>query len=439
MSRRARNSALANLAGLRIESGGRTRGRHLARRPHRVGLASERSLLRPALVGIVLLAAIYVAVQALRPAPAAQVRLTAEQARVAGPSFSLPWPSQGEAAMAVVGSGLVGTAGPQTPLPIASITKVMTALVVLKDHPLAVGQQGPRITITPADVAIYQHDVATQQSVVKVAAGEQLTERQALEALLIPSGNNMADVLADWAAGSIPAFVTQMNAEAAALGLHHTHYAGPSGLDPGSVSTPLDLVRLGEVAMANPVFAHIVGKPSVTLPVAGTVYNYDYELDHHGIIGIKTGSDSQAGGCFLFDDQVRVQDQPVQIIGAVLGQQTPPIIQSALHAAVRLALALRPELADRTVLTRDQAVGEITTPWGARVPVVAGQGLRVVAWPGETLRTSLVEPRSLPSSLPAGARVGTLVVRLGTTTARLPLVSARAVAGPGLGWRLTQI
>jgi D-alanyl-D-alanine carboxypeptidase (penicillin-binding protein 5/6) len=438
MSRRQRVDALAGLVQLRADPGPRHRGRHLARHSHRVGLGVGRGLLRVVLVVIVLAAVVFVAVQALRPAPAARAQFSDQLLRVPGGALHLPWPAQGEAAIAVAGSGLVGTAGPQTPLPMASITKVMTALVVLHDHPLSFGQQGPTITITPADVATYQHDVATQQSVVKVAAGEQLSERQALEALLIPSGNNMADVLADWAAGSIPAFVAQMNAEATALGLHHTHYVGPSGLNPGSVGTPLDLIRLGEAAMTNPVFASIVGKPSVTLPVAGTVYNYDYELDHHGIIGIKTGSDSQAGGCFLFDDQVSVDHQPVQVIGAVLGQQAPPIIQSALHAAVDLAQALRPELAQRTLFRPGQAVGTITTPWGARVPMVVAKGLKVVGWPSETVRSGF-QPTRLASSLPAGATVGTLVVRLGATTTRLPVVTSRALSGPGLGWKLTDL
>ncbi len=438
MSRRQHADALAGLVQLRADPAPRHRGRHLARHGRPVGFGAERGLLRVVLAVVLVAAVVYVGVQALRPAPVARAQFNDQVLRVPGGPLHLPWPGQGEAAMAVAGSGLVGTAGPETPLPMASITKVMTALVVLHDHPLGFGQQGPTITITPADVATYQHDVATQQSVVKVAAGEQLSERQALEALLIPSGNNMADVLADWAAGSIPAFVAQMNAEAAALGLHHTRYVGPSGLNPGSVSTPLDLVRLGEAAMANPVFASIVGKPSVTLPVAGTVYNYDYELDHHGIIGIKTGSDSQAGGCFLFDDQVEVGGQPVQVIGAVLGQQTPPIIQSALHAAVDLAQALRPELAERTLLRQGQAVGTITTPWGSSVPMVVTKGLSVVSWPGETVRSGF-QPVRLASSLPAGAHVGTMDVHLGATTTRLPVVAARALPGPGLGWKLTDL
>ncbi|MCK4176660.1 D-alanyl-D-alanine carboxypeptidase family protein [Aciditerrimonas ferrireducens] len=386
---------------------------------------------------VVVLFLLYLAIQGLRPAPSASARLTASVQKVPG-HLSLPWPSQGGAALAVDGTGFVGVAGSEQPAPIASIAKVMTSVVVLHDHPLGAGQPGPTITITPRDVAEYQQDVATQQSVLKVAAGEQLSEVQALEGLLIPSANNIAHVLARWDAGSTSAFVAKMNAEAQALGLRHTHFVSPSGLNPGTVSTPADLVRLGEVAMANPVFASIVAMPQVTLPVAGTVENYDYDLDHHGFIGIKTGSDSQAGGCFLFDAVVSTPAGREHVIGAVLGQQTPPIIESALNAATALVQALRPELRSVTLLRSGQVVGSIETPWGASSPVVIDQGVNVVGWPG--LQPQLhFQPAPLGSSVRAGQRVGTVVLDAAGHTWRLPALAERAVGGPGLGFRLTNL
>ena len=93
----------------------------------------------------------------------------------------------------------------------------MTALVVLADKPLAKGDTGPILTMTDQDVATYMADAAEQQSVVPVTAGEQLSEFEALEALLIPSGNNIAETLARWDAGSVAGFVTKMNQRAAAL------------------------------------------------------------------------------------------------------------------------------------------------------------------------------------------------------------------------------
>src|SRR6266571_2956285 len=210
----------------------------------------------------------------LRPIPAvaAAADLPASTT-VAGDQPSLPWPSAGSGAVAAAGLGFIASSGNETPIPAASVTKVMTALLVLTDKPMVVGDQGPTITLTDADVAAYQASAANGESLVPVQAGEQLTELKALEALLIPSANNIALTLARWNAGSLPAFVTKMNAEAKTLGMSHTTFADASGASPQSVSTPSDLVILGMQAMKLPVFALIVSLPSASIPVAGTVYN----------------------------------------------------------------------------------------------------------------------------------------------------------------------
>src|SRR4029077_20658662 len=121
--------------------------------------------------------------------------------------------------------GTIGTSGNEQPLPMASVAKVMTALVVMADKPLNGSDSGPLITITDIDVQAYQADHDQKQSVVEVQVGEQLTETQALEAMLIPSGNNIAETLARWDAGTIPAFVTKMNKLAKKLGLARTKFA----------------------------------------------------------------------------------------------------------------------------------------------------------------------------------------------------------------------
>lgn len=436
---------LSGLAGLgRIPgSGGGRRARHRRRGRHSAesgnGISwSALGLAVPVVALVLVLAVVYVLVQFLRGAPSATVDDVHSTFRVPGTLAPLPWPGQGSAALAVDGDGLVGRSGTSAALPIASITKVMTALVVLHDHPLATGQSGPVITITAADVAQYQDDVASQQSVVAVAAGEQITELQALQALLVPSGNNMADVLADWAAGSVPAFVTEMNAEATALGLHDTHFVSPTGLETGSVSTPTDLVRLGEVAMEDPVLAAVVAMPSATLPVAGTVYNYDYDVGHSGFVGIKTGSDTAAGGCFLFDAAVTVGRSTVPVIGAVLDQQATPIIQSALNAATALVQAITPDLASRRLVAAGQQVARITTPWGATAPVVATRAVRSIGWPGLAVHGT-VTLRHLGSSVARGERVGTLRMTIGGAVVSQPLTAGAAVGGPGLGWKLTDL
>lgn len=110
--------------------------------------------------------------------------------------LNLAWPREGEAAVAVEGVGSLGASGSGAPVPIASLAKVITAYLVLRDHPLEPGEEGFEIEISQADVEETQQRLALNQSVVAVEAGEVLSERQALVALLLPSANNIAALLA---------------------------------------------------------------------------------------------------------------------------------------------------------------------------------------------------------------------------------------------------
>jgi D-alanyl-D-alanine carboxypeptidase (penicillin-binding protein 5/6) len=213
------------------------------------------------------------------------------------------------------------------------VAKVMTAYLVLRDHPLAPGEDGPTITLTEADVADTYRRSDQEESVVPVVAGEELTERQALEALLVPSANNIAAVLARWDAGSEDGFVARMNAAARWLGMRHTRYTDPSGYDDATVSTAADQVRIVLRAMRLPVLAGIVAEPSVTLPVAGTVGNTDTLLGHDGFVGVKTGSDDAAGGCFAFQAIRWIHGRRTTITGVVLGQPGDDEVTAGLMAA----------------------------------------------------------------------------------------------------------
>ncbi|HKB32611.1 MAG TPA: D-alanyl-D-alanine carboxypeptidase, partial [Candidatus Dormibacteraeota bacterium] len=227
----------------------------------------------------------------LRPIPdvAASGGPSASEA-VAGTPPVMPWPARGSAAVGVQSLGFIASSGNEQAIPAASVAKVMTALVILKDKALAKGDPGPTITITDTDVQSYNADVADKESVVRVQAGEEISELQLLQGMLIPSANNFSETLARWDAGSVDAFVAKMNDRAANLHLTHTKFVDTSGANPGTVSTPSDLMTLGMSAMKQVVFAQVVGMASAELPVAGTVYNVDGVLGQSGIIGIKTGS-----------------------------------------------------------------------------------------------------------------------------------------------------
>jgi D-alanyl-D-alanine carboxypeptidase (penicillin-binding protein 5/6) len=247
------------------------------------------------------------------------------------------WPRHGQGAL-VVGNGRPAASPHEQPIPIASLAKVMTAYLTLKRYPLSGLQDGFTITLAAAQAQAEAQDAAQGQSVVAVQAGEQLTERQLLEALLIPSGNNIAWLLAARVAGSETRFIAEMNAEARALGMDHTIYTDPSGFDPSTVSTAVDQLRVFQQAMRFPVFRQIVSMASITLPVAGTLTNYD-PLLADGYAG-KTGSDSAAKGCLAFFTHVTVEGSRQTAIGVVLGQgrgsDTPMLLAAAGEAAEQL-------------------------------------------------------------------------------------------------------
>lgn len=377
--------------------------------------------------------------QYLRPIPSVRlVRTVAAQLRVPGSAPTLPWPTTGEAVVAVEGVGTVGSHGGNQPEAIGSVAKVMTALLILKAHPIQAGGSGPEITVTPQDVATYRADSAAGDSVVPVAAGEQLSELQALQALLVPSGDNIASLLAQWDAGSESAFVAQMNAEATRLGLRHTHYADVSGVSPATVSTAADQTRLAEVAMANPTFASIVALPQVDLPVAGLTYNVDSQVTHDNFIGIKTGWTPAAGGCFVFAAQRPVDGRSTTVVGAVLGQGGVTQLANAINAAVALVNSTFSTLTAYTVVPRDGAVAALTQPWAASVTIPSPQSLSVVGWPGLVLQTEL-RAHSLSDRVASGQVVGEFRIYSGQFARAITLRAPTTISAPSIRWRLTRV
>lgn len=401
--------------------------------------------LRRTVVGLVivaLLVALFCGIQLSRSVPPLDVANVLPAHLVAsGNPPGLPLPAQGSADVEVEGLGQIGALRANEALPLASVTKLMTALVVLKDHPLSPGQQGPAITVTPADAAAYSADLAQQDSVAAVAAGESLTELQALEALLVPSADNVAVILADWDAGSVPAFVSKMNSEAQQLGLSTTHYADPAGLDPQSAGSAADMVRLATYVMAQPVLREIVAMPQVTLPVAGTVYNYDYALGHDGIIGIKTGSTPQAGGNFVFAAQRTVDGRNLTVLGAVLNQGGQQPLTSALDEAERLSVAAFSSVSQVTVLPKGTKVLTLDAPWGKQAVAVTTQAVSTLGIPGEAAsdRVDLSPGISHLPSAKTGEQLGTVLVSFPGGTAKVPVVASGSVPPASASYRLGRI
>lgn len=382
-----------------------------------VALAVVVSCLAPAASRVVL------------PAVAATSPVTVLTPRrvVPGPRLAFRWPSSGEAAVAVAGVGVVGASPNERKVAVASLTKMMTALVVLHDHPLKVGQAGPSVAISSSDVQDWQEDVRAGNSAVEVTAGETLTEYQLLEALLIPSGDNIADRLAVWDAGSTGAFVKKMNLTVRALGLDSTSYVDPSGIDPRSASNATDQALLASRLMADPVAAGVVSLRWINLPVVGIIGNRNPALAIDGILGVKGGYSSHAHSC-LVTAAFRVHHAGL-VISVALGQADP-------RRAARLDEAMlekaTPRLRRYRLIAPNAEVAAVTDPSGG--PSIALVGPTVppaaVVWPGLAL-TYVFSPRTtraLRSPQP-GSLVGRLTVS--TSWGALAAIDVRAAAAPG--------
>ncbi len=392
-------------------------------------------------VGVTLLLVLAIAgtVNYLRPIPAAAATpLLPTSDVVPGTPPTLPWPRAGSGAMAVSGLGMIATSGSEQAIPAASVTKVMTALVLLEDKPLKAGESGPTITLTNTDVGFFVTDVAGGQSTVPVKAGEQLTELQALQGMLIPSANNLAETLATWDSGSIQAFVAKMNAHAASLQMSHTKFGDVSGASPDSVSTPSDLVVLGRAAMERQeVIAQVVAMGQTDLPVAGTVYNVNSTLGQSGIFGIKTGSGLNTGANFLFAANASVDGHTVVLYGCVMGQPTLDVAFAAARTLIGAAVAA---LHVRRVITRNQSLVTYVTAWGAQTDLVSTVDVDLAEWPGMVVRQRLdASPLVVDQPIAAGTKEGTAHLVLGDYSLDVPLVTADPMYPPGRLWRLTRV
>ncbi|HEY3869475.1 MAG TPA: hypothetical protein VGM10_14035 [Actinocrinis sp.] len=329
------------------------------------------------------------------PAPPAQrvVQDIAETYTIPGTAPTLTWPSTGQAAVEVEGVGMLGTSGDMsTPVPIASVTKTMTAYQVLLDFPLSTQEQGPTITVDQQDVDLYNEDVEEGDSAVALTVGEQLTERQALEALLLASADDVATMLAEWDAGSVDAFLAKMNATAAQLGMTHTTYADPAGLDSATVSTATDQILLAQTALLQPALAAVVDEPSATIPVAGTIHNINTLLGQDGVIGIKTGSTDAAGACLLFAAHITVDGLNEMVIGAVFGQpfeSSGGYLSAALGAADTLVVQAENALATWTVAAPGARVAVVRQAGRPDVGLAPVEPVTVVGWPGLTFQVQV--------------------------------------------------
>jgi len=351
----------------------------------------------------------------------------------AQPAAALEWPALGASAVGAIGyDGVLGTGGNDAAAPIASISKIISALVVLQAKPLALGDAGPDITFTAKDVAIRDAYRAINGATEPVSAGLVLSQRQVMDVMLVESANNYAESLVTWAFGSVDEFVPVANEWLKTNGLTSTSITEPTGMSAKNVSTASDLVALGKLALANPVISAIVGTSTETVPGVGDLKNSNNLLGTDGIRGIKTGTLDEAGACLLFAADYVVGGETITIVGAVLGG----VDHKSLNVAVKALLAdVEESFRVVPLTTAGQPFGSYTTPWGDTANLVATKDTSAVVWSDRAVTTK-VDAENVGVAK-KGVDVGEVTFTVDGELITVPLELAATIDDPGPLWRLT--
>ena len=362
------------------------------------------------------------------PVPVATLNITLP----AGSSDpALAWPGSTQAAVAADGYGLLGTNGEMKPLATASIAKVIVALCVLQKQPMQPGEDGPTYTINSEDVKGYQQAITAGGSLLPVTQGEKLTQYQALQALMIPSANNISDSLVRWVFGSQESYRAYATTYLREHGMNQTEIgADASGYDAGTVSTATDLTVLGQLALENPVLMEIAGQSSARLPVAGRVTNYNTILGVNGVTGLKTGNNDANPGAFLFTATVKIGDREVHTTGAVMGA---PDLATALRNSADLAGSMQQGFEQIQALSSRQSVGQLKSAWGATSTIITTDAISLIRWKA----TPVAETHTVDTSKRTG-KVGKITVSAGQVKSDTTLALQQPLAGPSFWWRLTR-
>lgn len=409
---------------------------------------ARRRRIRRRIAGLVVLLVIaaavgtYLPLTLLAPLDAAASTATKPPSTPPGP-VAIALPAVGESAVSVTGAekfpgtvgtnGILASAGGSAPLPIASISKLITALVVLDAKPLEQTEPGPTLTFSKADHDLYDQYYVLGASVEPMKTGSTMSEHDALALMLVASACNYADAVSTWAFGSRARYLGAVKTWLAAHGLTGTTIYEPTGIDARNVSTPADLIAIGKLAMANPAVASIVGSSSITVTGVGTVSNNNISLGSEGINGIKTGTLDKAGSCLLFSATADVGlAHPITVVGVILGGESREAVDQDARVLIRSIAAGFHEVRLVGVGT---VVGSYSTQWKDGARIVTERSASVLTWSDAPITSSMkIDPITAAAD---GSTVGSLDFVVDGSTISVPLVLDGRIAGPDGWWRLT--
>jgi D-alanyl-D-alanine carboxypeptidase (penicillin-binding protein 5/6) len=415
--------------------------------PERLAAARRRRRRRRftgAVVTLAILAVIgsYIPITLLAPAGAAASTTT--PVVVTKPAAAaLVLPAAGASAVSITGaadfekltgaSEIHASGGEAGPLPMASISKLITTLVVLEAKPLALGDAGPTITFSKADSDLYDKYYVLQATVQPMKTGSAMSEHDVLETMLVVSASNYAEAVTNWAFGSQARYLSAVKAWLAKHGFSSTKLVEPTGIDPRNVSTPADLIAIGKLALANPVVAAIVQTQTLTVPSLGQWPNNNQLLGTDGVTGIKTGTLDGSGACLLFSAVINIDGlSQITVVGAILGGQDHGTVDGDVR---KLLASIKAGFHKVPLIAKGTTLGSYTTPWKDDAGIVAASSASVLTWSDAPITSTVkIEP---VTTGPSGKKVGSVTFVAGKSTVSVPLVLKGAIAGPGWSWRLT--
>jgi serine-type D-Ala-D-Ala carboxypeptidase (penicillin-binding protein 5/6) len=301
--------------------------------------------------------------------------------------------------------------------PVASATKLMTALVVLE-----------RVSLRDSFIAGDYRPISSAETRLGLRAGERMNVADLLRGLLLGSANDAAQTLARGTAGSTGSFVALMNRRARELGLRDTHFANPIGLDePGNYSSAADLTRLTARLRRNRFFARTVAMPRVRLQSGSRPRVVDNRNDLVGsrpfVNGVKTGHTLGAGYVLVGS----ASRGPVTVISVVLGERSESARDADTVALLDYGLQ---QFRSVRIVRAGQVLSSAAVRHrrGDRIRLRAAREVTRALRRGDRAVVSVDAPRELEGPLPAGARVGAaLVIVRGRVVARVPLLTAAPV------------
>lgn len=377
-------------------------------------------------------------------APLSAPVITSSTPEVAAPAAAvIALPSEGASAISVSGgdaylgaaaSGTWSASGTDEPRSIASISKLITALVVLDAKPLAnADDPGPTITFDKADHDLYDKYYVMGATIAAMPTGSSMSQRDALSTMLIPSASNYAEAVSTWAFGSQSAFLNATRRWLAAQGLTGTTIVEPTGISPRNTSTPADLLAIGKLAAANPAIAKIVATRSLSLPGLGGMSNTNDLLGSDGITGLKTGNLGEGSYSLLYTASLDVgAGEPLSVTGVVLGGQSR---QSVNVSVLSLLDSIRGGFHEVPLSTAGQQVGSYSTPWGATARMVVAENSSIFTW-SDTAITSTMDTTT-PTAYEDGEVVGSITWNAGPNTVTAAVEVEGTIRPPTAWWRLT--